>query len=163
MQARENTSQDRTHFHLVQHMYPGHCGYKVGTKGYKVGSYKVGAGGYKVGISGYKVNTGGYKVGVSVYKVDTGGYKVSISGYKAIRWALEAKKCISLGYYYKVGTGVVFQSRCCLIMILWPLMQSETGGRLENLRNSCSNKKVRLACLSCPDWSTHISCPVLIC
>ena len=29
MQARENTSEDRTHFHLVQHMYPGHCGYKV--------------------------------------------------------------------------------------------------------------------------------------
>ena len=30
MQARENTAQDRTHFHLVHHMYPGHCGYKVG-------------------------------------------------------------------------------------------------------------------------------------
>ena len=30
MQARENTSSDRTHFTLTQHMYPGHCGYRVG-------------------------------------------------------------------------------------------------------------------------------------
>lgn len=29
MQARENTSEDRTHFGMVQHLYPGHCGYKV--------------------------------------------------------------------------------------------------------------------------------------
>ena len=33
MQARENTSEDRTHFQMVQHMYPGHCGYKVGRRG----------------------------------------------------------------------------------------------------------------------------------
>ena len=30
MQARENTCEDITHFHLAQHMYPGHCGYKAG-------------------------------------------------------------------------------------------------------------------------------------
>ena len=29
MQARENTSEDLTHYRLVQLMYPGHCGYKV--------------------------------------------------------------------------------------------------------------------------------------
>ncbi len=29
MQARENTCEDRTHFHLLQHMYPGRCGYRV--------------------------------------------------------------------------------------------------------------------------------------
>ena len=29
MQARENTSEDLTHYHLVRLMYPGHCGYKV--------------------------------------------------------------------------------------------------------------------------------------
>ena len=29
MQARENTSEDITHFQLTQHMYPGRCGYKV--------------------------------------------------------------------------------------------------------------------------------------
>lgn len=29
MQARENTCDDRTHFHLLQHFYPGRCGYKV--------------------------------------------------------------------------------------------------------------------------------------
>ena len=29
MQARENTAEDRSSFHLMQHMYPGHCGYKV--------------------------------------------------------------------------------------------------------------------------------------
>ena len=29
MQARENTPEDMTHFSLLQHMYPGHCGYKV--------------------------------------------------------------------------------------------------------------------------------------
>ena len=31
MQARENTSEDRTHFHLTQHMYPGHSGYNLCT------------------------------------------------------------------------------------------------------------------------------------
>lgn len=30
MQARENTGGCRTYFQLMQHMYPGHCGYKVG-------------------------------------------------------------------------------------------------------------------------------------
>jgi len=29
MQARENTSEDITNFHLNQHMYPGRCGYRV--------------------------------------------------------------------------------------------------------------------------------------
>ena len=29
MQARENTSEDRSHFTLCQHMYPGNCGYRV--------------------------------------------------------------------------------------------------------------------------------------
>lgn len=29
MQARENTGEDRTNFHLLQKMYPGRCGYKV--------------------------------------------------------------------------------------------------------------------------------------
>ncbi|XP_041346924.1 LOW QUALITY PROTEIN: uncharacterized protein C05D11.1-like, partial [Gigantopelta aegis] len=33
MQARENTSEDLTHYHLVQLMYPGHCGYKSETGG----------------------------------------------------------------------------------------------------------------------------------
>ncbi len=32
MQARENTCEDRLHFQLVQHMYPGHCGYRVGAQ-----------------------------------------------------------------------------------------------------------------------------------
>ena len=43
MQARENTSEDRTHFQMVQHMYPGHCGYKVGRRG--------GGGGVKAGLT----------------------------------------------------------------------------------------------------------------
>ena len=30
MQATENTGQSRTHFQLMQDMYPGRCGYKVG-------------------------------------------------------------------------------------------------------------------------------------
>ena len=29
MQARENTSEDMTHYQLCQLMYPGDCGYKV--------------------------------------------------------------------------------------------------------------------------------------
>ena len=33
MQARENTAEDMTHFELLQHMYPGQCGYKVGGAG----------------------------------------------------------------------------------------------------------------------------------
>jgi Zn-dependent M16 (insulinase) family peptidase len=33
MQARENTPEDMTHFALLQHMYPGHCGYKSETGG----------------------------------------------------------------------------------------------------------------------------------
>ena len=33
MQARENTAEDLTHFELLQHMYPGQCGYKVGGAG----------------------------------------------------------------------------------------------------------------------------------
>lgn len=33
MQARENTSHDRTHFALCQQLYPGHCGYKSETGG----------------------------------------------------------------------------------------------------------------------------------
>lgn len=77
MQARENTSDSRTYFSLMQHMYPGHCGYKVGV--------------------------------------------ATVVGVVSWSWCFSA----------------------------WSALQSETGGRLENLRTSCSNEKVLMCLVLC--------------
>ena len=152
MQATENTGQDRTDFCLLQNMYPGRCGYKVCVcitvhqnipVYHSIPQYTT----IHHTISQYTTvyhsicSIPQYMQYTTVYR-SIPQYMQYTTVYRSISQYTTTYQYTSV---YRSTTWFILQYTVGVIVktcLTYRSLQSETGGRLENLRNSCSNEKV---------------------